>query len=61
MLTINGEHSHFLNEDLSRLCKDSINHVLTSIMAWMGFSNPTKTSIITVVSTHIVYVNIVFD
>lgn len=49
------------SEDLSRLCRDAINHLFTSIRAWIGFSNRIKIGIITVVITRIIYVNIVFD
>lgn len=61
MLTSDGEHLYFWYEDLSRLCRDAINHFFTSVRAWMGFSNRIKIGIITVVSTRIIYVNIVFD
>lgn len=42
------------------LCKDAINHVLISFRDCIRFSNRIKISTITVVSTHIIYVNIVF-
>ncbi len=61
MLTSDGEHLYFEYDDLSKLCRDAINHVFTSARACMGFSNQRKISTITVVSIHIIYVNIVFN